>query len=43
VRETLDHLIAAAAETPTVVDNPADRRVQGYLGEAFALRRLSRA
>jgi CIC family chloride channel protein len=42
IRETLDHFIASAAETLAVVDNPADRRVQGYLSEAFALRRYYR-
>ena len=42
VRETLDHFIASAAETLPVVDNPRDRRVQGYLSEAFALRRYYR-
>jgi len=42
VRETLDHFIASAAETLAVVDNPRDRRVQGYLSEAFALRRYYR-
>jgi CIC family chloride channel protein len=42
VRETLDQFIASAAETLVVVDNPVDRRVQGYLSEAFALRRYYR-
>jgi len=42
VRETLDHFIASAAETLAVVDNPRDRRVLGYLSEAFALRRYYR-
>jgi CIC family chloride channel protein len=42
VRETLDHFIASAAETLAVVDNANDRRVQGYLSEAFALRRYYR-
>ena len=42
VRETLDLFIASAAETLAVVDNPHDRRVQGYLSEAFALRRYYR-
>ena len=42
IRETLDHFIASAAETLAVVDNPRDRRVQGYLSEAFALRRYYR-
>ena len=40
--ETLDHFIASAAETLAVVDNPRDRRVLGYLSEAFALRRYYR-
>lgn len=42
IRETLDHFIASAAESLAVVDNPRDRRVQGYLSEAFALRRYYR-
>jgi chloride channel protein, CIC family len=42
IRETLDHFIASAAETLAVVDTPRDRRVQGYLNEAFALRRYYR-
>ncbi|HXC27491.1 MAG TPA: chloride channel protein [Stellaceae bacterium] len=42
IRETLDHFIASAAETLAVVDNARDRRVQGYLSEAFALRRYYR-
>ena len=42
VRETLDLFIASAAEILAVVDNPHDRRVLGYLGEAFALRRYYR-
>jgi chloride channel protein, CIC family len=42
IRETLDHFIASAAETLAVVDNPRDRRIQGYLSEAFALRRYYR-
>jgi chloride channel protein, CIC family len=42
IRETLDHFIASAAETLAVVDNSRDRRVQGYLSEAFALRRYYR-
>jgi CIC family chloride channel protein len=42
IRETLDHFIASAAETLAVIDNPRDRRVQGYLSEAFALRRYYR-
>jgi CIC family chloride channel protein len=42
VRETLDHFIASAAETLAVVDNPRERHIQGYLSEAFALRRYYR-
>jgi CIC family chloride channel protein len=42
VRETLDLFIASAAETLAVVDNPNDRRVRGYLPEAYALRRYYR-
>ena len=42
IRETLDHFIASAAEILAVVDNSRDRRVQGYLSEAFALRRYYR-
>lgn len=42
VRETLDLFIASAAEVLPVVDNPRDRRVLGYLSEAYALRRYYR-
>jgi chloride channel protein, CIC family len=42
VRETLDVFIQSAAEVLAVVDNPRDRRVLGYLNEAFALRRYYR-
>jgi CIC family chloride channel protein len=42
VRETLDLFIASAAEVLPVVDNPRDRRVLGYLNEAYALRRYYR-
>jgi CIC family chloride channel protein len=42
VRETLDLFIASAAEILAVVDNPSDRRVLGYLSEAYALRRYYR-
>jgi len=42
VRETLDLFIASAAEVLAVVDNPHDRRVLGYLSEAYALRRYYR-
>ena len=42
VRETLDLFIASAAEVLAVVDNAHDRRVLGYLSEAYALRRYYR-
>ena len=42
VRETLDLFIASAAEILAVVDNADDRRVLGYLSEAYALRRYYR-
>jgi chloride channel protein, CIC family len=42
VRETLDLFIASAAEVLAVVDNPRDRRILGYLSEAYALRRYYR-
>ncbi|MBV9557833.1 MAG: chloride channel protein [Pseudolabrys sp.] len=42
IRETLDRFIASAAETLPVIDNSCDRRVEGYLSEAFALRRYYR-
>jgi len=42
VRDTLDLFIASAAEILAVVDNPEDRRVLGYLSEAYALRRYYR-
>ena len=42
VRETLDLFIASAAEILAVVDNPRNRRVLGYLSEAYALRRYYR-
>ncbi|HEX3860600.1 MAG TPA: chloride channel protein [Stellaceae bacterium] len=42
VRETLDLFIASAAEILAVVDNGDDRRVLGYLSEAYALRRYYR-
>ena len=42
VRETLDLFISSAAEVLAVVDNPRDRRVLGYLSEAYALRRYYR-
>ena len=42
VRETLDLFIASAAEVLAVVDNPRERRILGYLSEAYALRRYYR-
>ena len=42
VRETLDLFIASAAEILAVVNNPHDRHLQGYLSEAYALRRYYR-
>jgi CIC family chloride channel protein len=42
VRQTLDLFIASAAEILAVVDNVDDRRVLGYLSEAYALRRYYR-
>ncbi|HEX5455005.1 MAG TPA: chloride channel protein, partial [Stellaceae bacterium] len=42
VRETLDLFIASGAEMLPVVDSPRDRRVLGYLSEAYALRRYYR-
>jgi CIC family chloride channel protein len=42
VRETLDLFISSAAEVLAVVDNPGDRRILGYLSEAYALRRYYR-
>jgi chloride channel protein, CIC family len=42
VRQTLDLFMASAAEVLAVVDNPRDRRILGYLTEAYALRRYYR-
>jgi chloride channel protein, CIC family len=42
VRETLDLFIASGAEVLAVVDNAHERRVLGYLSEAYALRRYYR-
>jgi CIC family chloride channel protein len=42
VRETLDVFTASASDTLAVVDNAVDRHIQGYLSEAFALRRYYR-
>ncbi|MBV9522279.1 MAG: chloride channel protein [Alphaproteobacteria bacterium] len=42
VRVALDLFLAAAAETLAVVDDATDRRVIGFLTEAYALRRYNR-
>ena len=42
VRDALDIFIDSAEEVLAVLDNPRDRRVVGYLTEAFALRRYYR-
>lgn len=42
VRQTLDLFMGSAAEVLAVVDNPRDRRLVGYLTEAYALRRYYR-
>jgi CIC family chloride channel protein len=42
VRETLDVFTASSSDTLAVVDNAVDRHIQGYLSEAFALRRYYR-
>ena len=42
MRQTLDLFTASAAEVLAVVDNPRDRRIIGYLTEAYALRRYYR-
>jgi CIC family chloride channel protein len=41
VRVALDLFIASATEALAVVDNPIDRRIIGYLTEAYALRRYN--
>ena len=41
VRVALDLFIASATEALAVVDNPIDRRIAGYLTEAYALRRYN--
>ncbi|HTP84245.1 MAG TPA: chloride channel protein [Alphaproteobacteria bacterium] len=41
VRVALDLFIASATEALAVVDNPIDRRITGYLTEAYALRRYN--
>ena len=42
VRETLDVFTASSSDTLAVVNNAVDRHIQGYLSEAFALRRYYR-
>jgi CIC family chloride channel protein len=42
VRETLDVFTSSNSDTLAVVDNSVDRRIQGYLSEAFAMRRYYR-
>jgi len=42
LRAALDRFSRGAQETLPVVDNPADRRVIGYLSESYALRRYAR-
>jgi CIC family chloride channel protein len=42
VRQTLHLFIDSGAETLAVVDNSRDRRIIGYLNEAYALRRYYR-
>ena len=41
LRAALDHFSEAAQETLPVVDNPKDRRIIGYVSEAYALRRYA--
>ena len=41
LRTALDHFSRTAQETLPVIDNPEDRRVIGYLSEAYALRRYA--
>jgi CIC family chloride channel protein len=41
LRAALDRFSGTAQETLPVIDNPKDRRVIGYLSEAFALRRYA--
>jgi CIC family chloride channel protein len=41
LRTALDRFSKAAQETLPVIDNPRDRRVIGYLSEAYALRRYA--
>jgi CIC family chloride channel protein len=41
LRAALDRFSQAAQETLPVVDNPKDRRIIGYMSEAYALRRYA--
>jgi CIC family chloride channel protein len=41
LRTALDRFSQAAQETLPVVDNPNDRRIIGYVSEAYALRRYA--
>ena len=41
MRTALDRFSRSAQETLPVIDNPEDRRVIGYLSEAYALRRYA--
>ena len=41
LRTALDRFSQAAQETLPVIDNPKDRRIIGYLSEAYALRRYA--
>ena len=41
LRTALDRFSEAAQETLPVIDNPEDRRIIGYLSEAYALRRYA--
>jgi CIC family chloride channel protein len=41
LRTALDRFSRAAQETLPVIDNPEDRRVIGYMSEAYALRRYA--
>src|SRR5262249_20242974 len=41
LRAALDRFSRAAQETLPVIDNPKDRRIIGYMSEAYALRRYA--
>jgi CIC family chloride channel protein len=41
LRSALDRFSQAAQETLPVIDNTKDRRILGYLSEAYALRRYA--